>query len=221
MCSRHAYKRIFSLLIHGDSTSLVSVAALVGAYKHSHKGSRACVLPAGSAYLLLPLSYALIFVSYIRGTGERQIFLRYLRIVLLVLVMALLAIGEQRHCLPDADIGSVRCAPCVLICLLKKLPPVALCLLYTVIRIRAVIYTLLRESELTELQILGLGVYICVDPEIAHIRVVTQTRITNDLCGSLSLLFSVTNFYVRPSVVIKGFPCLALYYGSLVVTCIP
>ena len=66
---------------------------------------------------MLPLSYDLIFVSYIRGTGERQIFLRYLRIVLLVLVMALLAIGEHRHCLPDADIGSVRCAPCVLICL--------------------------------------------------------------------------------------------------------
>lgn len=218
MCSRHAYKRIFSLLIHGDSTSLVSIAALVGAYKHSHKGSRACILPAGSAYLPPPLSCGLIFVSYIRGTGERQIFLRDLGIVL---VMTLLAIGEQRHCLPDADIGSVRCAPCVLICLLKKLPPVALCLLYTVIRIRAVIYTLLRESELTELQILGLGVYICVDPEIAHIRVVTQTRITNDLCGSLSLLFSVTNFYIRPSVVIKGFPCLSLQYWRVFGACVP
>lgn len=66
-----------------------------------------------------------------------------------------------------------------------------------------------------ELQLLRLLVHFRIDPEIAHIRIPAVAAVVHYGVRIIRELQPGT------FLVVKGLPCLALYYGSLVVTCIP
>lgn len=66
-----------------------------------------------------------------------------------------------------------------------------------------------------ELQLLRLLVYLRIDPEISHIRIPAVAAVVHYGVRIIRELQPGT------FLVVKGFPCLSLYYGSLVVTCVP
>jgi hypothetical protein len=157
------------------------------------------------------LSCGLIFGAYIQGAREGEVAYRYLFVVL---VIALLGIGEQRYCLPYADIGSVSCAPCIVV-LLYDFPLPALCTLYAVVRIPVALLSFLRKGQSEEVQLLGLLVYFRVDPKIAHIRISAVAAVIDDVVRVVGKLELWT------FLVIKGFPCLSLQYWRVFGACIP
>lgn len=118
---------------------------------------------------------------------------------------AVLVVWEQRHCLPDADIGSVRCAPCIMV-LLYHFPFPALCGLCPVRRIPCIGGCRFREALMEERQLLRLPVHFRIDPEITHVWIPAQAAVVDDvvrIVGKLEL---------GPSVMIKGLPRLALHH---------
>ena len=127
---------------------------------------------------------------------------------------AVLVIGEQRDRLPDAYVSTMRRAACIVV-LLYHFPFPALCGLCPVGRIPFIGGCRFGEALMEELQLLRLLVHFRIDPEITHIRI--------------SAVAAVVHYGVRiirelqpgTFLVVKGFPCLSLYYGSLVVTCVP
>ena len=127
---------------------------------------------------------------------------------------AVLVIWEQRDLLPDAYVSSVSCAPCVMV-LLYHFPFPALCGLCPVRRIPYVGGCRFGEALMEELQLLRLLVHFRIDPEITHIRIPAVAAVVHYGVRIVRELQPGT------FLVVKGFPCLALYYGSLVVTCIP
>lgn len=66
-----------------------------------------------------------------------------------------------------------------------------------------------------ELQLLRLLVHFRIDPEITHIRIPAVAAVVH--YG----IRIIREFQPGAFLVVKGFPCLSLYYGSLVVTCVP
>ena len=66
-----------------------------------------------------------------------------------------------------------------------------------------------------DLNPLRLPVHFRIAPEIVHIKIPAVAAVVHYGVRIIRELQPGT------SVVIKGFPCLSMYYGNLVVTCIP
>lgn len=125
-----------------------------------------------------------------------------------------LIIWEQRDLLPDAYISTMRSASCIMV-FLYHFPFPALCGLCPVRRIPSIGGCRFRKALVKELQLLRLLVHFRIDPEITHIRIPAVAAVVHyvvRIIGELQL---------GTFLMIKGFPCLSLYYGSLVVACIP
>lgn len=127
---------------------------------------------------------------------------------------AVLVIWEQRDLLPDAYVSTVRRAACIMV-LLYHFPLPALCGLCPVGRIPFIGGCRFREALMEELHLLRLLVHFRIDPEIAHIRIPAVAAVVHYGVRIIRELQPGT------FLVIKWFPCLSLYYGSLVVTCVP
>lgn len=146
-------------------------------------------------------------------TRKRQI-VRYGLLLSPLLLRAVLIIWEQRDLLPDAHISTVRRTACIMV-LLYHFPLPALCRLCPVRRIPFIRGCRFREALMEELHLLRLLVHFRIDPEIAHIRIPAVEAVVHYGIRIIRELQPGT------FLVIKGFPCLSLYYGSLVVTCVP
>ena len=127
---------------------------------------------------------------------------------------AVLIIREQRDLLPDAYVSTMRRAACIVV-LLYHFPFPALCGLCPVRRIPYIGGCRFRETLMEELQLLRLLVHFRIDPEIAHIRIPAVASVVHYGVRIIRELQPGT------FLVVKGFPCLSLYYRSLVVTCVP
>lgn len=127
---------------------------------------------------------------------------------------AVLVIGEQRDRLPDTYISTVRRAACIVV-LLYHFPFPALCGLCPVGRIPFIGGCRFGEALMEERQLLRLLVHFRIDPEITHIRIPAVATVVHYGVRIIRKLQPGT------FLVVKGFPRLSLYYGSLVVTCIP
>lgn len=146
-------------------------------------------------------------------TRKRQI-VRYRLLLPSLFLRAVLVIWEQRDLLPDAYVSTMCRATCIMV-LLYHFPFPALCGLCPV---RGILYIggcCFREALMEELQLLRLLVHFRIDPEIAHVWISAQAAVVHYGVRIIRELQPGT------FLVVKGLPRLSLYYGSLVVTCIP
>ena len=146
-------------------------------------------------------------------TRKRQI-VRYGLLLSPLLLRAVLVIWEQRDLLPDAHISTVRRTACIMV-LLYHFPLPALCGLCPVRRVPFIRGCRFREALMEELHLLRLLVHFSIDPEISHIRIPAVAAVVH--YG----IRIIRELQPGAFLMIKGFPCLSLYYGSLVVTCVP
>ena len=151
--------------------------------------------------------------AYMLRTRKRQI-VRYRLLLPPLFLRAVLVIREQRDLLPDAYVSTMHRAACIMV-LLYHFPFPALCGLCPVRRIPYIGGCCFREALMEELQLLRLLVHFRIDPEIAHVWISAQAAVVHYGVGIIRELQPGT------FLVVKGLPRLALYYGSLVVTCIP
>lgn len=146
-------------------------------------------------------------------TRKRQI-VRYRLLLFTLLLRAVLVIREQRDLLPDAYVSTVRRAACIKV-LLYHFPLPALCGLCPVRGIPFIGGCRFGEALMEERQLLRLLVHFRIDPEIAHIGIPAVAAVVHYGVRIIRKLQPGT------FLVVKGFPCLSLYYWSLVVTCVP
>ena len=94
-----------------------------------------------------------------------------------------------------------------IVILFYDFPLPALCALGTVVGVPVALWSVLRERELEECQLLCLLVDFGIDPEITHIGIFAQAAVVDDIVRV------VRKLQLRPSVVIKGLPSLTLNNG--------